>query len=39
MMAGAHEPLVGRALAAGASGLLEKPFAFERMLEIVETAA
>jgi DNA-binding response OmpR family regulator len=39
MMAGAHEPLVGRALAAGANGLLEKPFAFERMLEIVETAA
>ena len=39
MMAGAHEPLVGRALAAGATGLLEKPFAFERMLEIVETAA
>ncbi len=39
MMAGAHEPLVGRALAAGARGLLEKPFAFERMLEIVETAA
>jgi two-component system, NtrC family, response regulator HydG len=39
MMAGVHEPLVGRALAAGAAGLLEKPFAFERMLEIVEAAA
>jgi len=39
MMAGAQEPLVGQALAAGVAGLLEKPFAFERMLEIVETAA
>ncbi len=39
MMAGANEPLVGRALAAGAAGLLDKPFAFERMLEVFETAA
>jgi two-component system, NtrC family, response regulator HydG len=39
MMAGAHEPLVAPALAAGAAGLLEKPFAFARMLEMVETAA
>lgn len=39
MMTGSRDPFVGRALDAGAMALLEKPFGFERMLELVETAA
>lgn len=39
MMTGVRESTVERALAGGAIALLEKPFGFERMLEIVESAA
>jgi DNA-binding NtrC family response regulator len=39
MMTGFKEPIVAKALEAGAAGLLNKPFAIEAMLEIVEKAA
>jgi two-component system response regulator MprA len=39
MMSGVKRPGIDPALDAGALGLLEKPLGFERMLEVVETAA
>lgn len=39
MMSGVKRSSIDSALDAGALGLLEKPLGFERMLEVVETAA